>query len=97
MEISRSPHAQPDQSVIEYVRVRFERRWVTLRSRMLSTFDRLSAEDLDTVNGNYDQFAERLVSAYGCDRGHINHEILRFVFVAEGSVPYAAVTEEEVV
>ena len=64
------------------LRDRVETGWSSLKTRAMSTFEKLTHEDLDSIKGRVDHFVRRIADRYGYDDVKAREEISRFV--AEG-------------
>lgn len=79
---------------IEAIRDRFSREWSRLKSTVRAKFDKLSDEDVNAIDGRYDEFSSRLAKSYGYDQDRSDDEVSRFVSEGGNSAPYAAMAEE---
>lgn len=79
---------------VESIRDRLSREWSRLKHTVLDRFNKLTTEDVEAVNGRYDELSSRLNRSYGYDDDRIEDEVSRFVSEGGNSAPYTAVAEE---
>jgi uncharacterized protein YjbJ (UPF0337 family) len=79
---------------IESISDRLAREWSRLKHTVLARFNKLTNEDVEAVNGRYDELSSRLNKSYGYDNERIEDEVSRFVSEGGNSAPYTAVADE---
>lgn len=93
--MSTTPNNRRDErTTIESIRDRFAQEWQSLKATVRSKFSRLTDEDVNAVDGRYDEFSSRLGKTYGYDQARTDDEISRFVSEGGNSASYTAVAEE---
>lgn len=78
--IPDSPH-----HVIDDIRHALADKWHSLKDAIRHRFHLLSDEDVNAVNGRYDELSRRVSKAYGYDDKRAQEEISRFVSEGGGS------------
>lgn len=71
---TKTPRSTP-----EPIRDRFPKEWTQLKSSARATFTKLTEQDVQAVNGRYDELSSRLGKAYGYDQDRVDTEIQNFM------------------
>lgn len=67
------------RTAAEPIRDRFPKEWKQLKTSARATFTKLTEQDVQAVNGRYDELSSRLAKAYGYDQDRVDTEIQSFM------------------
>lgn len=66
-------------AVVDEVKERFTREWDSLKHRAQEVFAKLTADDLDSVKGRFDELRHRVVAAYGYAEERAHEEVSKLL------------------
>lgn len=91
-----SPDTGPsaEHTTLESIRERLSREWNHLKHIVRTKFTELTDDDVEAVNGRYEELSSRLSKTYGYPQDRSAEEISRFVSEGGNSALYAATAEE---